>query len=144
MEKVILQEGNRMKIGGRSFRVSPFSLSTLIKVSGLISRLPIYEGVDIKTEEDAVEAIRLSLAMGKDSGEIVADILTTLLMGTRKYYDLFYRIKYWLLKRWVLTLTHDEVFTAILSIINSSSVSTFFPYTTFLSEVNLLKPTKVG
>ena len=142
-EKVILEENNRIKIGGRDFNISPFSLSTLIKVSGLIQRLPTFEGIGQGAEEDAIESIKTSLAMGKDCGEVIADILATLIMGAKKYYDLFYKVRYWLLKKWILTLNHNDIFVAILSIINSSSVSTFFPYTTFLAEINLIKPTKV-
>lgn len=142
VDKTILEDKSLIKIGGRGFRVSPFSLGTLIKVSGCISRLPNIDSIALDSEENVLEAIKTSLMIGKEC-EGVADILAYFIMGTKRHYDIFYRIRFYFLKRWILNLPINEVYNAIAWFINNSNLSSFFVNTTFLTGINLLKPTKV-
>ena len=133
----ITEGKDRIIVGGRGFLVPPFSLRTYIKISSLISELPAVKGITLEGEESVLEAIKMSLSIAKDCSKVV-DILAYMVYGSK-----FTVVRRYLFKLWAQHLTPEEIFSAIITILNKNNVAGFFQYITFLTEVNLLKPTKV-
>lgn len=142
----ILQEESQIKIGGRGFKVSPFSLNTFIKVGSLLSKMNDVEDIELDSEENIKKAIFTAFA-NAGNYEVLADILATFIMTNNKPKGWFkrkiYDYKYDKLVRWVKTLTGTDIYIGIIEFINNSDVASFFLCSTFPRRINLVKPTKV-
>lgn len=156
--ETILQRAAEIKIGEKTYKAASPSIATLILVSEAVSRLP-------HRKLDKGNMVQESLAVGKDGG-ILCEIAAILVLGARHINDPvndpqtgskhpkwgFFRRK-----RKAHTLTQKEYLTReiaetygtkelenlIALLLGQMDLADFFALTTFLTEVNLLRQTKV-
>lgn len=157
--KTILQEPEDVTIGGKTYTVAPPSVATLILVSEAISHLP-HEALD----KDKV--IEETLSIAKDCREL-GEIAAILILGAKHIKDtvesqqtrrkrhlwgLFHTTetvtvvesaKDRLAKELLEESTPRDLHNAIAQILLKMQVGDFFGLTTFLTEINLIRPTKV-
>ena len=141
--QTILQQPEEMTIGGKTYTIAPPSVATLILVSGGVSRLP-----HLHLDEDKV--IEETLSVAKDCQEL-GDIAATLILGAKHINDIV-ESRHTEKKRhlWGLFSTKHTVVTTprdlhniIAQTLLKMQVGDFFGLTTFLTEINLMRPTKV-
>lgn len=155
----LLQKAAKVKIGGKEYEAAPPSIATLILVSEAVSRLP-----QRKLNEDLLISECLSVAkFCKPLGDIAA----VLVLGARQYNAKplspqeaekgWFR---WFLKRKptpstqtqgeilsqeiLETFTPRQLYDLVAMLLQRMNLSDFFALTTFLTEINLLRQTKVG
>lgn len=157
--QTILQQPEEIKVGEKTYTIAPPSVATLILVSGAVSRLP-----HIKLDEERILEETLSIA--KDCAEL-GDIAATLILGAKhvndieerrqtqrkrhlwglfhtKHTTVDYETKMERLKRELLQeLTPRELYNLIARTLQKMQVGDFFGLTTFLTAINLMRPTKV-
>lgn len=132
----ILQKYFKVKAGGKNFKVETVSAGTLIEASGLISLLP--NDADVNADNYILEILRVA----KDS-EVIGEILTTFIVGSRKHESKLHRLKKKYVLNHILYHTSPSEFPRILNeIFTKSDVAGFLSSICFLNEVNLLKTTK--
>lgn len=161
--ETILEAPKKVTIGDKTYDVKPPTVATLIMVSEAVSRLP-----HSKLNENKI--IEETLACAKDCkplGEIVA----ILILGAKnchpyrvgrevKTKKLFFGlIKYKVIPKGkspvidpvqelaeeiLENYTPKELTSLVMRLLNSLELADFFGLTTFLTEVNLLRETKVG
>lgn len=157
--QTVLQEPKEIKIGEKIYSVAPPSLGTLILVSEAVSHLP-----HIRLDEKKVMQEVLSVA--KDCRDL-ADIAAILIIGAKHINDRIERRqtaqkkRLWGIfgKTWVKTITETrkealrrelledvtprELHNIIAQVLLQMEVGDFFGLTTFLTEINLTRQTKV-
>lgn len=157
--QTILQQPEEMTIGGKTYTIAPPSVATLILVSGGVSRLP-----HLHLDEDKV--IEETLSVAKDCQEL-GDIAATLILGAKHINDIVesrhtekkrhmwglfstkhtvvkYETKKERLSRELLEdTTPRDLHNIIAQTLLKMQVGDFFGLTTFLTEINLMRPTKV-
>lgn len=159
--ETILQQPVEIKIGDKTYNAAPPSVATLILVSEAVSRMP-----HIKLHEEMV--IEESLSIAKDCsaiGEIIA-ILVLGAKGIRKpverteirykryFFGLIKKrtnvkvseevdVKLLLAKELLENVTPTELFIQCANLLRTMQIQDFFGLTTFLTEINLLRQTKV-
>lgn len=144
----ILQTPVEVVLGGKTYVVAPPSIATLILASEIISQLP-----SIKLNKERI--IEDSLAVAKDFA-LLGDLAAVFILGARKASERGKRtFRQWLrraprqLVRTTLAsellneATPHELHAAIAQILMKMQLGDFFGLTTFLTEINLLRPTKV-
>lgn len=152
----ILQRTAKVKIGGKEYQAAPPSIATLILVSEAISRLP-----QRKLNENSI--VSECLAVAKDCRPL-GDIAAIMILGARHINDkaddpqtgqkgLFRRIfsrkhktltqKEFLAQEIINTYTPTELHGLITMLLQRMDLADFFAITTFLTDVNLLRQTKV-
>lgn len=157
--RTILQQPEEITIGGKTYTIAPPSVATLILVSGAVSRLPHIELDEKKIMEETIY-------IAKDC-EVLGEIAATLILGAkhindivesrqierkRRLWGLFgtkrtavrYETKKERLSRELMEETtprdlHNIIAQALLKM----QVGDFFGLTTFLTGINLMRPTKV-
>lgn len=153
--QTILQEPEVVSIGGKTYNVAPPSVATLILVSAGISRLP-----HIRLDEKRVAEEVLSVA--KDCREL-GNIAATLILGAKQVNEIVEKrrglwgflgtrrtvkrreTKMERLSRELLEETSPrDLHNMIAQLLMKMQVSDFFGLTTFLTGINLMRPTKVG
>lgn len=152
--ETILQRPFAVKVGDREYTVRQPSVATLILASEAIARL------DIPAPPDPKDIVRSSLAMApycRDLGDVVA----ILLLGAREVdrrvkvrqkggkRPLFARrrtvtAREALAEEVMEEMTVEQMFNTVSEIIARMNLGRFFGLTTFLREINLLRPTKVA
>lgn len=157
--QTVLQQPEEIKIGDKTYTIAPPSVATLILVSGAVSRLPHLNLDDNRVLEE-------TLSIAKDCEEL-GDIAATLILGAKHINDIEER-RYTQRKRhlWGLfhtkktvveletkkerlsrelleDLTPGELYNLIVRIIKKMEVGDFFGLTTFLTGINMMRPTKV-
>lgn len=143
----LLQAPAEVELGGRTFRVAPPSVATLVLLSAVVSRLPRFEG-DGGLPAGATEAARgermLLLAIARAEGcEAVGRAVAVLLLGAVGYR----RRRRWRraaegerLGRWLLErVPPRELFNAFARLVWGMQVADFFAFTAFLQEANMLR-----
>lgn len=157
--QTVLQEPKEIKIGEKIYSVAPPSLGTLILVSEAVSRLP-----QIRLDEKKV--MQESLSIAKDCREL-AEIAAILIIGAKHIngkverrhtarkkllWGLFSKSrtetiienrKEALTRELLEEVTPRELHNIIAQILLQMEVGDFFGLTTFLTEINLTRPTKV-
>lgn len=152
----ILQRAATVKIGGKEYEAAPPSIATLILVSEAVSRLP-------QRKLDDKSVVSECLAVAKDCRPL-GEIAAILILGARhindKIYDpqterkglirrFFCRKHKTMTKKESLaneiidTYTPSELHGLIAMLLQRMDLADFFALTTFLTEVNLLRQTKV-
>lgn len=151
--ETVLQQPKEFVIGNKTFTVAPPSVSTLILVSEAISLLP-------QVQLDKAKIVEEVLFVAKDC-RMLGDIAAILILGakglketvtTRKkrFFGLFTRsitetvdrkaeLSKWLLEE----LDTAQLNKLIFELLKDFNLGDFFGTTTFLIEINLLRPTKV-
>lgn len=157
--QTVLQQPKEIKIGDKTYKVAPPSLATLILVSEAVSHLP-----HIKLDDKRVMQEVLSVA--KDCREL-GDIAAILIIGAKHINDevkrqqtkrkrllwgLFSKTrtetiietrKEALCRELLEDIKPSELHNIIAEILLQMEVGDFFGLTTFLTEVNLTRQTKV-
>lgn len=144
----ILQAPVEVVLGGKTYKVAPPSIATLILASEIVSQLP-----QIKLNPEKV--IEESLAVAKDFS-LLGDIAAVFILGARKANE---KVKRTIIQRILrrpqetalISLSREllhnatprELHAAIAQILMKMQLGDFFGLTTFLTEINLLRPTKV-
>ena len=152
----ILQRAAKVKIGGTEYEAAPPSIATLILVSEAVSRLP-------QRKLDDKSIVSECLAVAKDCRPL-GDIAAIMILGARHINDktndphteqkgwfrrLFSRKSKTVTKKEALaqeiidTYTPSELHGLITMLLQRMDLADFFALTTFLTEVNLLRQTKV-
>lgn len=155
----VLQKPIEVTIGGKQYAVPAPTLATLILVSEEVSRLP---SIDRK------DPVRSSLAYALNA-PIFADILAIAVLGAKNLEEtvetkqiVVKRLLWGLIRRKqetkveqivdrkaelaqhiLNTLTPREMYQTLLNILGTMQLGDFFGLTTFLTEINLLRQTKV-
>lgn len=157
--QTILQQPKEMTIGGKTYRIAPPSVATLILASEVVSHLP-----QVHLDEDKVVEETLSIA--KDCRKL-GDLLAILILGAehindkvehretqrkRHLWGLFHTTrtititetaKEALSRELLVNVTPRDLQNSVAKIITMMQVGDFFGLTTFLTEINLMRPTKV-
>lgn len=148
----VLERVKSITIGGVEYIVAPPTLATLILVSEEVSYLP-------KVEFDEETALSDALRVGKHYRGL-ADIAATLILGAQRL-QVEEEQRYWMWgiiprKRKVvvdmkarvaeamLNVEMKELSSAVATILSMMQVDHFFALATFLTNINLTKPTKVA
>ncbi len=157
--QTILEEPTIIKVGEKEYAVAPPSTATLILVSAAVSRLP-------RLQLDEKKLVQEVLNVAKDC-EAIGDIIAIMILGAKHVKDEVVRQEervtsrcFGLFKRKTLVevreskreqlsrellenLSPRELQMALAQIMGSMQVGDFFGLTTFLLEVNTIRPTKV-
>lgn len=135
-ERALLEEPSEVTLGGKTYKVNPPSLRTLVRVSALVSELPVFDA------ENPFYAETLSKA--KDCGK-VADVFAVLILGGRHSAIPFADgLRFRLLRRRLyLNARPSEMAGAFVELINRLELDSFFGVTTSLTALNVTKR-KVG
>ncbi len=157
----ILQQATKIKVGDKEYKAAPPSVATLILVSEAVSHLP-----NFVFDEEKVAST--SLAIAKDC-RILGDIAAILLLGARNITEIVTeqqtrtKRRLWglwnhkqtitvtrevnrmkeLSKELLETLSASELHAAVATMLSQMELGDFFALTTFLTDVNLMKQTKV-
>lgn len=139
--KAVLQQGDAIFVGGKRYTVAPPSTATLILVSEAISTLP-------RVSLDNGKILEESLSIAREC-RVLGDIIAVLILGAKKASKhgiinrLFLRRRDRLAKKLLEELSPAELHALTATLLKSMQVGDFFGLTTFLLEINLLRPTKV-
>lgn len=133
---VILNTPTKVKIGDRTYKVKPPTLSTLIKISGIISGFPQSTEAPERTPEGI---LRWVFTQGKNY-EDIGDVLATLILGWKKYQTDEFIAEFEELSAYIEdNLIASEFDNIVAEIMNNSATSSFFQCTISLSGLNLLE-----
>lgn len=143
----ILQRPETVTAGGRTYRIAPPSTATLILVSETVSELP-----DVKIDKENFFMESLAKA---EHFRAIGEIAATLVLGAKAIREdeggagplrrrLFRRRtkRERLARELMEDLTPAELNRLVAAILQGMEIGDFFAITTFLSEINLLKPTR--
>lgn len=157
--RTILQQQEEMTIGDKTYKIAPPSVATLILASEVVSHLP-----QVHLDEEKV--IEKTLSIAKDCREL-GDLLAILILGAthindkverretqrkRHLWGLFHTTrtititetaKEALSRELLENITPRDLNNGVAKIINMMQIGDFFGLTTFLTEINLMRPTKV-
>lgn len=160
--EAILQKDVEVTVGEKIYKAPQASTATIILVSEAISMLP---HIKLNQERAAEE----SLCYAKDC-QVLGDIAAILLLGAKKITEtvktkktvetrrLFGLIKKSeeveieqvidrkaeVAKHLLVDLSPKELNKLVAKLLQKMELGDFFALTTFLTEINLLRPTKVG
>lgn len=156
----ILQREETIQVGKHKYTIAPPSVATLVLASEIISRMPHLKMDETKVIED-------SLAIAKDCKEL-GILAATLVLGAKHVNDIVCKfeiqLKFYLFglfhtkRRRTIERKHIEVLaeelmedltprelqSLVAQILQRMQVGDFFALTTFLTEISLTRPTKVG
>ncbi len=147
--QTILQTPVEVSVGGKTYTAAPPSVATIILASQYTATLPRMEFSKERVLED-------TLRNAKDC-EGVSAVVATLLLGAKRINADIARRRHWwrrlLLPRLPLLqrtakelaegLTPKELHRLAGELLAGMEVADFFGLTTFLTEINMTRPTKV-
>lgn len=143
--ETILEKPFSVTIGNKTYNAAPPSVGTLILVSEAVSRIP-------EAPLNGEKIVESTLAIAADCAPI-AEIAAILILGAKAIREgerkPFYKRlrrrseKEQLTEELLLEHSPSELFQLISELLATMEVGDFFAVTTFLQEVNLLRPTKV-
>lgn len=147
----LLQKTTEIQVGNTTYQVAPPSIATLVLVSEAVAKLP-----HLKLND--TDVVRESLAIAKDC-RALGDILAILILGAKtikerttrpkkRFLGLFCTQKATdpvaeLAEELLETLTPSEMHSLVTQLLAGMDLGDFFAVTTFLTEINLLRQTKV-
>ncbi len=159
--ETILQKADEVTVGGKKYKVAPPSTATLILASEAVARLP-------KTVLDPQKVVEESLSVAKDC-RALGDVAAIMILGarnlaeTKKVREKREKRCLWGLFKWnewvevektidrkaelakeiLESYSPKELNLLVGGLLQSMELGDFFGLTTFLTEINLLRPTKV-
>lgn len=157
--ETILQKPDEIKAGDKTYTIAPPSLATLILVSEDVARLPHVHLNEKKVIEE-------TLSVAKDC-RAIGDIAATLILGARqvnektttrrtvrrrRLWGLFHTShteeiietkKEQLSRELLEQASPRDLHNLVAQTLLKMQVGDFFGLTTFLTEINLMRPTKV-
>lgn len=142
----VLQDQFKVRVGTEVYRVAPPTLSTLIRVSELIAKLPKEENQDI---------LVWSLESAKQA-RLIGDIVATIALGANNLDEEVVRVKSFLgfkykkkvslykeIKGQAISMEYEPLSNLLVGLFKEGlGIDAFFLLTTFLQGQNILKPTK--
>lgn len=145
----VLETPTRVSIGGKEYEAAPPTLATLIEVSRIISTLPE------TNPSDPSKIVEYSLAYARHC-KPVALIIATLVLGAveaEKTCGECLRRWPWNRKRRLTraeklageiaaTMSPSQLHALSIDLLKHLQLADFFALTTFLNEINMLKPTR--
>lgn len=153
----ILQKAAKVTIGGKEYEAAPPSIATLILVSEAVSRLP-------QRQLDKNALVSECLGVAKYCKPL-GDIAAVLVLGARTYREKIEtpqtarKWRFWqrsgrkqtkhrtqgevLAQEILETYSPHKLYDLIAMLLQRMDLADFFALTTFLTEVNLLRETKV-
>ncbi len=154
----ILQKAAKVKIGGKEYEAAPPSIATLILVSEAVSRLPQRKLNDDLLVSECLNVAKFCKPLG--------DIAAVMILGARHFnekalnpqrarkgwFRRFFQRKPTpptltqgeILSREILeTFSPKQLYDLVAMLLQRMNLSDFFALTTFLTEINLLRQTKV-
>ena len=155
----ILQKATEIKIGDKTYEAAPPSIATLILVSEAVSRLP-----HLKLNDKDI--VRECLSVAKDC-RMLGEIAAILILGARKANEMVVKVnmgkkrclwglfklkrdkkihtdhKTELAKEILENLSPSQMHLLITQLLSGLDLGDFFALTTFLTETNLMRQTKV-
>lgn len=161
VSETVLQQSEKITVGENNYKVAPPSVATLILASEAVSHLP-------KLKLDTEKVVEESLSVAKDC-RALGDIIAILILGAKhltevvktreikekRYLCGLFRRKYEvegeitidrkaeLSKEILESLSPTELYILCVSLLQKMQIQDFFGLTTFLTEINLLRQTKV-
>lgn len=157
--QTILQESEEIKVGDKTYIIAPPSVATLILASAAISRLPhlrldgnkiIEESLNIAKDCSVLGEIAAILILG---AKHVNEVVTTRQIQRKRRLWGFFNTKRTIVRtetrkeqlaREVLEeISPRDLHNLVAQILIKMQVGDFFGLTTFLSETNLIRQTKV-
>lgn len=159
VSQTILQQEEQIVIGEKTYSIAPPSVATLILASEVVSHLP-------QDKLDESRIVEETLSIAKECREI-GDLAAILILGAKHINDKVERqekrrrsllwglihtercvtitetAKEALSRELLENTTPRDLHSAIARIILKMQVGDFFGLTTFLTEINLMRPTKV-
>ncbi len=161
LAQAVLQLPIEINVGTEKYTIAPPSVATLILASEAVSRLP-----HIKLDPNKV--VEEALCVAKECrpiGEVVAILILgarhleeTVVRREKKPHRLLWGLIKWeteqetevrinkkeeLTDKLLDSLTPEQLYLLLAQILTKMQIQDFFGLTTFLTEVNLLRPTKV-
>lgn len=151
--QTVLQQPTQVVVGDRTYDVAPPTLKTLILASAAISQLP-------QEELDHDHIVQETLYIAKNCA-ILGDVAAILILGAKGLKETATRPRKGLLgllgfKREVVidrqaeladyilaNLAPKAIREVIMTLVQKLQLGDFFGLTTFLIDLNLLRPTKV-
>lgn len=157
--ETVLQTAEEITVGDKTYTIAPPSIATLILASEAVSRLPHVKLDDNKLVEE-------TLSIAKDCREL-GNLAAILILGAKRINDpiessrterkrhlwgLFHTTrtiketataKEQLCRELLEDMTPREIHNLTAQLLSKMQVGDFFGFTTFLTEINLLRPTKV-
>ena len=142
----VLQDQFKVRVGTEVYRVAPPTLSTLIRVSELIAKLPKEENQDV---------LIWSLDNAKQA-RVIGDIVATIVLGANSLDKEVVRVKSFLgfrykkkvslykeIKEQAIGMEYEPLSNLLVGLFKEGlDVDAFFLLTTFLRGQNILKRTK--
>ena len=142
----VLQNQFKVRVGTEVYRVAPPTLSTLIRVSELIAKLPKEENQDI---------LVWSLESAKQA-RLIGDIVATIVLGANNLDKEVVRVKSFLgfrykkkvslykeIKEQAIRMEYEPLSSLLVGLFKEGlDVDAFFLLTTFLRGQNILKRTR--
>ena len=142
----VLQSQIKVRVGTEVYRVAPPTLSTLIRVSELIAKLPKEENQDV---------LIWSLDNAKQA-RVIGDIIATIVLGANNLDKEVVRVKSFLgfrykkkvslykeIKEQAIRMEYEPLSNLLIGLFKEGlDVDSFFLLTTFLRGQNILKRTK--
>ena len=157
--QTILQQSEEITVGDKKYTIAPPSTATLILVSGAVSHLP-------HIEHDEKRIMEGTLLIAKDCVKL-GEIAATLILGAKHINDIVEsrhierKRHLWglfstkqkvvktetkkerLIRELMEELTPRDLHNLIAKALLKMQVADFFGLTTFLTGINLMRPTKV-
>ena len=159
--ETILQKAGEVTIGGKTYKVAPPSTATLILASEAVSRLP-------KINLDPEKVVEESLSVARECRPL-GDIAAILILGAKnltetvKARQMVEKRRLWGLVKWKEEVEVERVIDRkaelakqiledlspralnllVAQLLQKMELGDFFGLTTFLTEINLMRPTKV-
>lgn len=157
----ILQKEVEVKVGGKKYKAAPASTATLILASEAVSRLPEINLDPEKVVEESLSVARECRPLG--------DIAAILILGAKnltetvKARQTVEKRRLWGLVKWTEEIEVEQVIDRkaelakqiledlspralnllVAQLLQKMELGDFFGLTTFLTEINLMRPTKV-
>lgn len=156
----ILQQPIEVNVGGEVYNVAPPSVATLILASEAAARMPHMKLDDNRIIEETLASARYCRPIGEFAAILILGAKG--LKGTKEIEErsprrilgirfghrtvtrrVEYDAKQELAERLMEDLTPKELYQLIARMLQKMQVGDFFGVTTFLTEINLIRPTKV-
>lgn len=129
----VLQENKTVKVGTRTYTVTPPSVRTIIAVSGEISRLPAFPNVE------GANPMMQTLAYAPNSRRI-GRIIAMMMLGRRRVpFDFIRALRRRMLAADILDLSTEQVFKLLSELMQGMEVGFFFGIITTLNDINMLR-----
>ena len=140
--KTILQQPKKIKIGGKEYRLSKMTFSTIVEMSASVSELP--QDISDTKENPVVATLRHGRKYGSAPSVLAVAMVSSVWMMLGRFGHYMYRISVRRKTRRLSVLhSPSELNDAAQRLMADTELAHFFALTTFLAGINMTKATKV-